>query len=423
MTASASEATQPELASSVRVGPLALAGMASLGAGLIHAAAMGVHSEHQQAARAFAVLALAQMAWGAWALVATRVRAVAISGVLLAGAAIVGWVMAKTSGIGFIDGLGTVEDIQLPDALAAALAAVAGLMSLRLLLTRDERAATPSTSTLGIGALVFATAALGGLNATGSHSHEGGHPAGEHAAVADDHGHGDGGEGGDEGHDQEGAHDDPGAHGDDEGHAGPAVPPNAFDPTKPINLSGVDGVSPEQQARAELLVENTIARLPQFADVEQLEERGFHSIGDGFTGHEHFLNWDYINDDHILNPDYPESLVFEVQPNGDRKLVSAMFMTREGVALSDVPDVGGPLTQWHVHDDLCFNGDPVAPRVVGVTTVGGSCSAGQVKFKPTPMIHVWIDPHPCGPFAALEGVAAGQVAPGETHLCNTVHGH
>jgi hypothetical protein len=38
------------------------------------------------------------------------------------------------------------------------------------------------------------------------------------------------------------------------------------------------------------------------------------------------------------------------------------------------------------------------------------------------MIHVWITPHPCGPFAALEGVAAGQVREGEEHLCNTLHG-
>ena len=29
------------------------------------------------------------------------------------------------------------------------------------------------------------------------------------------------------------------------------------------------------------------------------------------------------------------------------------------------------------------------------------------------MIHVWIEPHPCGPFAALEGVAAGTIAEGE----------
>jgi hypothetical protein len=38
------------------------------------------------------------------------------------------------------------------------------------------------------------------------------------------------------------------------------------------------------------------------------------------------------------------------------------------------------------------------------------------------MIHVWITPHKCGPFAALEGVGAGQVVPGEEHLCDHAHG-
>ena len=38
------------------------------------------------------------------------------------------------------------------------------------------------------------------------------------------------------------------------------------------------------------------------------------------------------------------------------------------------------------------------------------------------MIHVWITPHPCGPFAALEGVGAGQTKDGEEKNCDHVHG-
>jgi hypothetical protein len=38
------------------------------------------------------------------------------------------------------------------------------------------------------------------------------------------------------------------------------------------------------------------------------------------------------------------------------------------------------------------------------------------------MIHVWITPHPCGPFAALEGVGAGSILPGEQRLCDHAHG-
>ena len=42
------------------------------------------------------------------------------------------------------------------------------------------------------------------------------------------------------------------------------------------------------------------------------------------------------------------------------------------------------------------------------------------------MVHVWIAPHDCGPFAALEGPGAGQTdaAPGQrTDLCTDEHGN
>ena len=54
---------------SVTTGALAFAGVASLGAGAIHAAAAGVHSEHRQAVIAFVFVAAFQLGWGALALV------------------------------------------------------------------------------------------------------------------------------------------------------------------------------------------------------------------------------------------------------------------------------------------------------------------------------------------------------------------
>jgi hypothetical protein len=56
------------------------------------------------------------------------------------------------------------------------------------------------------------------------------------------------------------------------------------------------------------------------------EAAGFRSIGDGGTGHEHYIQWDWIDDDVWLDPNFPESLVFEPQPDGSKQLVSAMFM-------------------------------------------------------------------------------------------------
>jgi len=196
-----------------------------------------------------------------------------------------------------------------------------------------------------------------------------------------------------------------------------------YDPTQPIDLSGTAGVTPEQQAAAENLVAVTLVRLPaQWADYHDAEAAGFHSIGDGSTGFEHFINWPWINDDVTLDPDHPESLVYQPQPDGSKKLVSAMYMLPDTVALADVPNIGGALMQWHIHDNLCFTNDPVAPKVAGVTQADGTCRAGLTKFRPAPMIHVWITPHKCGPFAALEGVGAGQIQAGEERLCDHVHG-
>lgn len=209
--------------------------------------------------------------------------------------------------------------------------------------------------------------------------------------------------------------------GHDQDHQATTVP-KPYDPTQPIDLSGIAGVTPEQQAAAENLVALTVVRLPQWSDYRVAEAAGFRSIGDGATGTEHFVQWDWINDDIILDPDYPESLVFEPQPDGSKRLVSAMYMLPDNVPLQDAPDIGGALMQWHNHDNLCYTDDPDAPRVGGLTDANGECLPPLVKHTPVPMIHVWIRPHPCGPFASLEGVGAGQIAPGETRLCDAAHG-
>ncbi|MBJ7453913.1 MAG: hypothetical protein JHC71_17790, partial [Blastococcus sp.] len=61
--------TGPSATTSTTTGFVGLAALTSLGAGAIHAAAIGVHSEHQPAVLAFSFLAAAQLAWGVLALV------------------------------------------------------------------------------------------------------------------------------------------------------------------------------------------------------------------------------------------------------------------------------------------------------------------------------------------------------------------
>jgi hypothetical protein len=368
---------------------LAVAGLASLGAGAIHATAAGAHGEHRATAVAFVSLALLQLAWGAYALVRSN-RVVMLAGAAVNAAAVGGWVLAKSSGISFIDGLDEAESAQFADSVAAAFAVVAVLGVLVTLVGRSPAVGRRRPVLAGVAALATLGLTVPAMVQTGGHAHAGGHDV---VAGADGHG---------------------------TPSARPAVP---YTGEKPVDLGGVPGVTPEEQARAEALVTRTIDELPQYADVDALAAKGYFTIGDAATGDEHFINWNLINDDVILDPSAPEALVFQPQPDGSKKLAAAMFMMRDGSTLDDVPELGGALTQWHIHDDLCFNNDPVAPRLASITAVGGTCPAGMSKFDPSPMIHVWITPHPCGPFAALEGIGGGQIAAGETRLCDTAHGH
>lgn len=370
--------------------PLTVAAIASLSAGAVHGAAVGAHSEHPAAMWTFVLVALFQLGWGAVALVRPS-KAAALVGAVGNGVLVGGWVLAKSTGISFISGLDTVERIQFADALCAALAAVAAVAAATVFLGVRARVGNPRPALAGVAAGVLAIAALPGMVEAGNHVHSqetktiirvGGQTKVVTAAV---------------------------------------VPPKVYDPAMPIDLSGVKGVSSTEQARAENLISDTLVRLPQWSDPAYAEAHGFKSIGDGVTGVEHYINYGFVSDNRILDPDHPESLVYRVQGT-QKKLVSAMYMLKPGADLNTVPDVGGPLTQWHIHDNLCFTNDKVAPHVAGLTDANGNCQAPLVKLPSVPMIHVWIVPHPCGPFAALNGVGAGQVKAGETTNCDHVHG-
>ncbi len=386
-------------------GRLVVAGLASIGAGAIHATAAGNHSEHRQAVIAFVAVAVVQLSWGVLALV----RAIPVLpwfGVVAQVAAIGGWALAKTSGIAFIDGLDEPEGPQFADALAAGLALAAMVAIVASLTGRGaglgspRRRAVPQAGFTTAVALVGVALVIPGMVAAGSQGHTGG------AGGADD-GHG-----------------DHAAPADDSDHAASEGRP--FDPTMPIDLGGMPGVTPQQQAEAENLLAVTLLRLPQFADPAVAEARGYHSIGDGVTGFEHFVNRDLIDDGRILDPDYPESLVYQRvyrrETGAGLELVAAMYMLERGSTIDDVPDFGGDLIQWHVHDNLCFTPDPAAPRVSSVTPAGQPCPGDTVRGSQVPMLHVWISPHRCGPFAALEGVAGGQVVGGGARLCDHAHG-
>ena len=380
-----------------------LQGLASIGAGVIHAAAAGIHAEHATLTRLFVALAAAQILVGMSTLLRGG-RAVAVVTALVNGTAVVAWTVTRVSGISWIEGLEQSEAPQFADTVCAALGVLAVGAAVVTLRGGEGRTTRATPSRFGLLAIGLGAVTVAAMMSSATHAHSG--DAGQ------DHGHPE-------------AADDEGATTTTHPHAGAregdpvAV---AYDPTKPIDLSGVDGVTPEQQAFAENLVAVNVVRLPQWADPAVAEAAGFHSVGDADSGHEHYVQWDWIDDEVWLDPDAPESLVYEPQPDGSKKLVSAMYMLPRDVTLEEVPDDGGALMQWHIHDDLCLTDHPVAPQIEEPTRPDGTCRSPLVKLDEWAMIHVWIVPHECGPFAALEGVGAGTIQEGEERWCDHAHG-
>ncbi|CAB4368467.1 unannotated protein [freshwater metagenome] len=196
--------------------------------------------------------------------------------------------------------------------------------------------------------------------------------------------------------------------------------PRAWDGST-IDFAGIDGVTAEQSARATALIQNAKRDLPKYADTATAIADGYASIGDAGTGFEHFIKIPLLVDGRVLDTTAPESLVYSVK-GGVKTLVSAMFIANPGTPLTDTTLVNyaGGLMQWHVHTNLCWmNG-----KVVGVTNAAGVCVIGTLQTGGAPMVHVWITPHVCGPFAALEGNGAGVADASDSErvdLCNRAH--
>ena len=431
------------------------AAFSSIGAGVIHAIAVGLHSEHAPAARAFLFLALAQLAWGVGAMFSADFR-LRVAGVAVNAVAIGGWALTRTTGISFVDGLQVAEDPQAADTLAVVLAA----LSLAAIVWATLRADSPVHRSTGINAAYACVAigVLGAWSATGVvHIHgemelvDGGLTIGADGAIITPgsvdttpdsissatttttlvsraatqsktktsgttttssstttttvHGH---------------------VQTSDQAKAAASGWPRPFDPNVPVNLNGIQGFTQEQAQRALTLIENTKRDLPTYANYATAIAAGYFSIGDESSGFEHLIKYSLLNDGRFLDTTAPESLVYQVS-GGTKTLVSAMFIAPSGTAINDTTLVNyaGGLIQWHVHDNLCWRQVNGVPKVIGALDANGNCPPNSTLQRGgAPMVHVWIAPHPCGPFAALEGVGAGVAnEPDNVRVdkCNAAH--
>lgn len=143
--------------------------------------------------------------------------------------------------------------------------------------------------------------------------------------------------------------------------------------------------TPAQQAAADRLVAEVSADIPKYATPAIAEADGFTPATNPDGYYVHYLNVATVKAGDVLDPEHPSALMFANTLKGP-VLLGAMFL---GPAPCEPgPDIGGPLTDWHAHDNLCMSG----AEVVGNTDATGTCALGVHKPNTYFMLHVWTAP-------------------------------
>lgn len=166
--------------------------------------------------------------------------------------------------------------------------------------------------------------------------------------------------------------------------------------------------SAAQQAAADKLIADTRAATARFSILAAATAAGYRPVTPPGLAVVHYVDPVYMDDGHELDPTRPESLVYVNTTHGP-VLAGAMYIANQDD--SNPPQVGGCLTQWHTHLDLCFS--MATQQVVDSTGADGTCPAGEVHYVPPPMLHVWLVDVPGGPFAHdVDGTALARTLSG-----------
>jgi len=176
-------------------------------------------------------------------------------------------------------------------------------------------------------------------------------------------------------------------------HGGSVAPPGTILPVVPQR-----DPTPAERAAAADLVQAARVALARYADPAVAAADGYRVKG--LAGIDfHAANPANENDDRVLDPAHPETLVYAVAPDGRPVLMGAMFMMPK--IGTPGPTIGGPLTVWHAHEHVCFSLTP--PALAGLLSPLGMCPLGTIDVPLTAeMIHIWIVPGAPEPFGDLD---------------------
>jgi hypothetical protein len=134
----------------------------------------------------------------------------------------------------------------------------------------------------------------------------------------------------------------------------------------------------------------------RFTDPERAQEAGYLPLEPpGLTSWQHLVNWPAIEDTTVLDPREPEALLYRVE-NGTWTLVAEVFLMPRRYTYANTPEIAEGGAIWHTHPTACLTGDPFVDPKLG--TIDLNCTHGK-NFPDNLMIHAWVVPNPCGPFA------------------------
>lgn len=194
-----------------------------------------------------------------------------------------------------------------------------------------------------------------------------------------------------------GGHANDGGEADGHGHShgGAGVPAPGMLMAIPPDTTPTDA---QRAAAAELHAAVTVG-IARFADPAVAAAAGYH-VG-AITGRDHHAgNEAFEHDGRTLDPKRPETLVYAEGPTGPVLLGAMFLMERIG---EPGPTIGGPLTIWHGHEQICVS--IVPPSITGILSPLGGCPVGSFLVPLTAeMIHVWTVPGVEQPFGDIDPV-------------------
>lgn len=179
----------------------------------------------------------------------------------------------------------------------------------------------------------------------------------------------------------------------------------------------------EEQREAETLLRETRLAAAQYYDVNKMKALGYKKLEPfPVNGYLHYINVGLVKDEFILDPQKPESLLYSVDLfTEEHKLVAIMYMLGAEWVGKPLPTIGGELIPWHAHLDVCATITP-EDGVNALESIGDSedCTIGS-RVEAHPMMHVWVVPHPCGPFADSSAINSTNRLKGKI-ACDKSHG-